>query len=164
MCFDVSALSLVPAASHVRPWCCYRCILDIPTSVGADARHFDTATSGGGDWLVSKLQALIDAGFKMASGAVEALRPLGVQLLQARLQSCLIPVFLQKEGQQTMERHADLPEALGSTLDPQSCVKEKKCIRPFPMCEFLISFWRIRFSDALCLVMLIICQRAECLC
>ena len=54
--------------------------------MGADARHFDTAKSGGGgDWLVGKLQALIDAGFKMASGAVEALRPLGVQLLQARL-------------------------------------------------------------------------------
>ncbi len=67
--------------------CCRRCILDIPSSVGGDPRHFDTAAdvsarSGGGDWLVAQLQALIDAGFKMASGAVEALRPLGVHLLQ----------------------------------------------------------------------------------
>lgn len=60
----------------------HRCILDIPACVGDDARHFDAvaaaaATSGNGapatpdqDWLVQRLQSLIDAGFKMATGQV----------------------------------------------------------------------------------------------
>ncbi|CAL8466413.1 g5949 [Coccomyxa elongata] len=96
-----------------------QCILDIPSSVGADARHFDTATSGGGDWLVTKLQALIDAGFKMASGAVEALRPLGVQLLQAVLgkfgaaEDPLLPGHLLLEQYQ-----AQFVSALRSALAP----------------------------------------------
>ena len=55
----------------------YRCILDIPLSVGADPRHFDPLLAGkglaGADWLVQSLQSLIDAGFKMATGQVRHL-------------------------------------------------------------------------------------------
>ena len=39
-------------------------------------------TSEAGAWLVLQLQALVDAGFKMATGQVEALRPLGLLLLK----------------------------------------------------------------------------------
>ena len=35
-----------------------------------------------GAWLVLQLQRLVDAGFKMATGHVEALRPLGLHLLK----------------------------------------------------------------------------------
>ena len=35
-----------------------------------------------GDWLILQLQALIDVAFKMATGTVEALRPMGLQLLK----------------------------------------------------------------------------------
>ena len=67
------------------------CILSLPTAVGNDPRHFDlkaaqTAGSGrGGDWLVVKLQSLVDTGFRLASGQLETLRPLGLTLLQAVL-------------------------------------------------------------------------------
>ena len=67
------------------------CILSLPTAVGNDPRHFDlkaaqTAGSGRrGDWLVVKLQSLVDTGFRLASGQLETLRPLGLTLLQAVL-------------------------------------------------------------------------------
>ena len=67
------------------------CILSLPTAVGNDPRHFDltaaqTAGGGrGGDWLVVKLQSLVDTGFRLASGQLETLRPLGLTLLQAVL-------------------------------------------------------------------------------
>ena len=35
-----------------------------------------------GDWLVSKLQALIDIAFRMTTGNMEALRPSGLLLLK----------------------------------------------------------------------------------
>ena len=65
-----------------------QCILEIPACVGSDPRHFDPVASGAavsGDWLVQKLQALIEAGFKMASLQVEALRPMGLELLRTVL-------------------------------------------------------------------------------
>ena len=66
------------------------CILSLLTAVGSDPRHFDlkaAQTSGGraGDWLVVKLQSLVDTGFRLASGQLESLRPLGLTLLQAVL-------------------------------------------------------------------------------
>lgn len=42
--------------------------------VGTDPRHCDLAAaqaSPGGDWLVLRLQLLVDMGFKMASGQLE---------------------------------------------------------------------------------------------
>ena len=33
-----------------------------------------------GDWLVAKLQALVEVGFRMATGTAEALRPVGLAL------------------------------------------------------------------------------------
>ena len=64
------------------------CILSIPTAVGSDPRHFDlkaAQAAGTGDWLVAKLQSLVDTGFRLASGQLESLRPLGLNLLQAVL-------------------------------------------------------------------------------
>lgn len=67
------------------------CILSLLTAVGSDPRHFDLKSaqtpSGGraGDWLVVKLQSLVDTGFRLASGQLESLRPLGLTLLQAVL-------------------------------------------------------------------------------
>lgn len=40
------------------------------------------ASGSGGDWLVLRLQMLIDIAFKMATGQVEALRPMGLRLLK----------------------------------------------------------------------------------
>ena len=49
--------------------------MQIPGLVcGTDPRHSDLAAaqaSGGGDWLVLRLQLLVDMGFKMASGQLE---------------------------------------------------------------------------------------------
>lgn len=67
------------------------CILSLLTAVGSDPRHFDlkaaqTSSAGrAGDWLVVKLQSLVDTGFRLASGQLESLRPLGLTLLQAVL-------------------------------------------------------------------------------
>ena len=64
------------------------CILALPNAVGGNPRHFDLRAaqgSGSGDWLVNKLQSLVDTGFRLASGQLESLRPLGLNLLQAVL-------------------------------------------------------------------------------
>lgn len=64
------------------------CILSLPAAVGSDFRHFDLKAaqaargSSGGDWLVLKLQSLVDTGFRLACGQLESLRPLGLNLLQ----------------------------------------------------------------------------------
>ena len=56
--------------------------LQIPGLVaGGDPRHFDLAAAqaaaqaGGGDFLVLRLQLLVDMGFKMASGQLEVRAP-----------------------------------------------------------------------------------------
>lgn len=67
------------------------CILSLPAAVGSDPRHFDlkaaqaSGSGRGGDWLVVKLQSLVDTGFRLSSGQLESLRPLGLTLLQAVL-------------------------------------------------------------------------------
>ena len=64
------------------------CILAIPAAVGSNPRHFNlraAQSAGGGDWLVNKLQSLVDTGFRLASGQLESLRPLGLNLLRAVL-------------------------------------------------------------------------------
>lgn len=50
-----------------------RCVLDMLGAVGADARHWDPAAAAAdarGDWLVAQLPALVDTGFRMATGQV----------------------------------------------------------------------------------------------
>ena len=69
------------------------CLLRVPgMAAAADPLHTDleraqadAGRGGGGDWLVLRLQVLIDLGFKMATGQLEALRPLGVDLMLAVL-------------------------------------------------------------------------------
>lgn len=66
-------------------------LLQLPGVVcEADPRHADPASLGGGggsaagvsgDWLIRRLQQLVEAGFRMASGQLEALRPAGLRLL-----------------------------------------------------------------------------------
>lgn len=68
--------------------------------------------------MVGKLQGLIDAGFKMASGAVEALRPLGVQLLQASLQTFFIPALCCIESRKTWNAMLAYRRPLAATLIP----------------------------------------------
>ena len=64
------------------------CILSLPAAVGRDPRHFDLKAAqaargtSSGDWLVLKLQSLVDTGFRLACGQLESLRPLGLNLLQ----------------------------------------------------------------------------------
>lgn len=70
-----------------------RCLLQVPAlACAVDPRHADLAAAQtdilGGDWLVLRVQALIDLGFRMASGQLEALRALGVELMYAVL-TCL---------------------------------------------------------------------------
>ena len=55
-----------------------RCVLDMLGAVGTDARHWDpaaAATDARGDWLVAQLPALVDTGFRMATGQVGDRRP-----------------------------------------------------------------------------------------
>ena len=67
-------------------------LLHLPKLVcSSDPRHTQVTASqlrglpsfddDGGDWMVLKLQQLVDLGFKMVGGQLEALRPLGVTLL-----------------------------------------------------------------------------------
>jgi hypothetical protein len=62
-----------------------RCLLEVPPlAAAADARHADPAAAAahpGGDWLASRAQTLVDLAFRMVGGPLEALRPLGVELL-----------------------------------------------------------------------------------
>ncbi|PRW58658.1 HEAT repeat-containing 5B isoform X2 [Chlorella sorokiniana] len=69
-------------------------LLQLPELVCAsgEPRHTDlgaaqaAAKAGqGGDWLVLRLQQLVDLAFRMASGQLEALRPRGVRLMVALL-------------------------------------------------------------------------------
>ncbi|KAL4425068.1 hypothetical protein ABPG77_010382 [Micractinium sp. CCAP 211/92] len=68
-------------------------LLRIPDPVSrADPRHTDLAAAqaavkagAGSDWLVLRLQQLVDLAFRMASGQLEALRPRGVRLMHAVL-------------------------------------------------------------------------------
>lgn len=68
------------------------CLLHLPKLVcSSDPRHTQVTASqlrglasfddDDGDWMVLKLQQLVDLGFKMVGGQLEALRPLGVTLL-----------------------------------------------------------------------------------
>ncbi|KAK9820084.1 hypothetical protein WJX72_005985 [[Myrmecia] bisecta] len=103
-----------------------RCILEIPTAVGSDVRHFDMAGAhhgdkgagkASGDWLVLRLQMLIDVGFKMATGQVEGLRPMGLKLLKLvikRFGDAADPLM---EGHRILEQYqAQLVAALRSAL------------------------------------------------
>ncbi len=54
-----------------------RCALELLGAMGADGRHWDAAAAArepGGDWLVSQLPALVDAGFRMATGQARGRR------------------------------------------------------------------------------------------
>jgi len=54
-----------------------RCALELLGAVGGDGRHWDAAAAAaepGGDWLVSQLPALVDAGFRMATGQARGRR------------------------------------------------------------------------------------------
>jgi hypothetical protein len=67
-----------------------KCILRVPGMAAAtDPMHSDLAMAQSdptnGDWLVLKLQSLVDLGFKMATGQLDALRALGVDLMIAVL-------------------------------------------------------------------------------
>ncbi|KAK9865210.1 hypothetical protein WJX84_003181 [Apatococcus fuscideae] len=66
-----------------------RCLLDMPAAVGDDPRHHSLIAasasgkaSGQSDWLVLRLAAIVDVGFKMSTGQLEALRPMGLKLLR----------------------------------------------------------------------------------
>ncbi|KAL4431040.1 hypothetical protein ABPG75_006296 [Micractinium tetrahymenae] len=88
-------------------------LLRIPALVtAADPRHADLAAAQaaakagqGSDWLVLRVQQLVDLAFRMASGQLEALRPRGVRLMHAVL-ACFgdspDPVV---EGARLMELH-----------------------------------------------------------
>lgn len=93
----------VPATPRLRTRLfAARCLLDIPVAVGEDPHHFDAsllahkasaaASASSNDWLVLELAQLIDIGFKMATGQVEALRVLGLRLLKVK---CLSHAILQ---------------------------------------------------------------------
>ncbi|KAL4528840.1 hypothetical protein Ndes2437A_g03376 [Nannochloris sp. 'desiccata'] len=67
-----------------------KCLLRVPGMAAVtDPLHSDLALAQSdptsGDWLVLKLQALVDLGFKMATGQLDALRALGVDLMIAVL-------------------------------------------------------------------------------
>jgi hypothetical protein len=67
-----------------------KCLLRVPgMAAAADPLHSDLALAQSdptnGDWLVLKLQSLVDLGFKMATGQLDALRALGVDLMIAVL-------------------------------------------------------------------------------
>eukprot|EP00884_Botryococcus_braunii_P001693 jgi/Botrbrau1/11524/Bobra.0393s0003.2 len=89
---SISQRTRVPVTPRLRTRLfAARCLLDIPVAVGEDPRHFETAhlsdkgSAAAGDWLILQLAHLIDIGFKMATGQVEALRALGLRLLKAVL-------------------------------------------------------------------------------
>lgn len=69
-----------------------RCLLDMPAAVGDDPRHHSLIAanavgkgSGQSDWLVLRLAAIVDVGFKMSTGQLEALRPMGLKLLRVSI-------------------------------------------------------------------------------
>ncbi|KAL3149121.1 hypothetical protein ABBQ32_001960 [Trebouxia sp. C0010 RCD-2024] len=103
------------------------CILSLPAAVGSDPRHFDlkaaqaSGSGRGGDWLVVKLQSLVDTGFRLSSGQLESLRPLGLTLLQAVLHhfgSVEDPLL---EGHLILEQYrAQFVSALRSCLDSEA--------------------------------------------
>ena len=71
-----------------------RCLLDMPTAVGDDPRHHSliaataaVKAAGKGDWLVLRLAALVDVGFKISTGQLEAIRPMGLKLLRVRFET-----------------------------------------------------------------------------
>ncbi|KAK9798183.1 hypothetical protein WJX73_010462 [Symbiochloris irregularis] len=96
-------------------------------TVGSDPRHFNALaaqadrTAQPGAWLVLQLQGLVDAGFKMATGQVEALRPLGLHLLK------IVLMRFAKAEDPLMEDHLLLEQyqaqyvaALRSALAPEA--------------------------------------------
>jgi hypothetical protein len=67
-----------------------KCLLRVPgMATATDPLHSDLALAQSdptsGDWLVLKLQTLVDLGFRMATGQLDALRALGVDLMIAVL-------------------------------------------------------------------------------
>ena len=110
----------------------------------------------GAAWLVLQLQALVDAGFKMATGHVEALRPLGLQLLKVQslnsLQQALSAtpelLFVGRLSQAACMpehcRHAGSPERLLALVP----VTLKHCLEEWELCTELcpLAEWHYRKS------------------
>lgn len=64
-----------------------KCLLRVPAiACPTDDRHTDLIAAQrdvqGGDWLVCRVQHLVDLGFKMATGQLDALRSFGVELMR----------------------------------------------------------------------------------
>ena len=70
-----------------------KCLLQIPDLINSletvDSRHWDylkaLETHSNGDWFVMKTQILVDIGFQMVTGQLEAMRGPGIQLLSQLL-------------------------------------------------------------------------------
>jgi len=108
-----------------------RCLLRVPSlACAADFRHADLVAAlmdtDRRDWLVLSTQNLIDLGFRMASGQLNALRALGVELMSAVL-TCQIgdapdPVA-QEEGRRELllaQYQAQYVSALRVSLAPEA--------------------------------------------
>ena len=81
-----------------------------------EAALLQAALRAGGDWLVLRLQMLIDIAFKMATGQVEALRPMGLRLLKVgRSNACLHHA---PSGAPCMSRISNLPASMQSQAAP----------------------------------------------
>eukprot|EP00887_Chlorella_sp_A99_P005661 scaffold1.g5661.t1 len=83
----------------------------------AEAAAASSIRSSGGDWLVDRLQQLVTTGFRMASGQLEALRPMGLRLLREvvrRFGDAPDPLL---EGQRLLEQYqAQVVSALRASL------------------------------------------------
>ncbi|BBN09583.1 HEAT repeat-containing protein 5 [Marchantia polymorpha subsp. ruderalis] len=104
------------------------CLCRLPVIVGVEPAHFDlvmvkelqkSGQSPGGDWLVLHLGELVAVAYQVATGTMESVRPIGVELLDIVLDKFGETVDPEFEGHLLLEQYqAQLVSAVRTALDP----------------------------------------------
>ncbi|KAL2632357.1 hypothetical protein R1flu_017043 [Riccia fluitans] len=106
------------------------CLCRLPVIVGVEPAHFDLALvrrlqkSGqrsGSDWLVLHLRELVTVAYQVATGTMESVRPMGVELLDTVLYKFGETADPEFEGHLLLEQYqAQLVSAVRTALDPSA--------------------------------------------
>ena len=97
------------------------CLCSVFRWVGDDGRHWDVSKAQGspdGDWMVLKLQNLVNSGYKICTGNLPTLQPKGIHLLNILVEKFGDQPDPDYEGHQLMEQYqAQLLSALRSAFE-----------------------------------------------
>ncbi|XP_024396228.1 protein SWEETIE isoform X1 [Physcomitrium patens] len=100
------------------------CLSRLPIAVGGNPAHFDLVIAKeqtGGHWLVLHLGELVALAYQVATGSLESVRPMGVELLDTILDKFGKTADPEFEGHLLLEQYqAQLVSAVRTALEPSA--------------------------------------------